>query len=985
MTTPLPSHIGRYEVLAPLGRGGMGVVYLARDETLEREVAIKVLPDEVATDPERLAWFEREARVLASLNHPSIATIHGFESSPDGTRFLVLERIIGETLAERLRRGPLAIKESLGIGLQIADALEAAHERGVVHRDLKPGNVMVTPRGRVKVLDFGMAKRIHSLDSSPENRMLGTPGYASPEQIRGEGVDQQADVFAFGCVLFECLAGSRAFGGPTTDAVIQSTLRAEPSWGAVPQGVPVPLQSFLARCLEKRADARPAGMGEASRILSEVAGIVPTPAGAGPPVTVSAPNNLPVLLTRFIGRQRDLAKCSQLLAKARLLTLIGVAGCGKTRLAIELAGRSLGDSPDRVCFVDLAPIRDGARILEAIAAAVGHKESANISLEEGVLETLRGGRTLLVLDNCEHLAAPVAVLAQRLLQACAGLRILATSREAIEIPGEQIFLVEPLGTPGAAGGARAALESEAVQLFLDRARRADPAFAVTEENVAAIAEICRRLDGIPLALELAAARVQLLTLDQIRSRLADRFQFLASPTRAATQHHRTLHAAIEWSHDQMVEVERAFFRRLAVFSGGWTLEAAAEVTGDGRGEFATLDLLTRLWNKSLVVVDRAAAGEPRYRYLETIREFALERLGESGEDEAIRDRHIGYMIALAEKTYPLLGGMDQARTLARLAPDHHNFLEALAWCDRAGGRDGAALRLASSLWNFWMLRCEYTAGLRALTMILDRPGTQGRTGIRVRALYGAGWLASLLGDNGAARIRMAKSLDIARELGDSKAVARALSGLGVVASGEGNYALAREYGLQSLELNKRVGNLKGMSAALNGLGNLAFRQGDFEASRTFMEEALSLHREQGDQEGIGGSLSNLAEVYLRLGLEAEARRALIGCLEASQAFQARHVCAAGLANCGKLASTCGDVWPAARLLGAAEEIWQATGYALEPADRADHEAVLSQLSALLGEERLNRARREGAALLLNEALEEALRYLRGPDSEAITL
>jgi len=962
----------------------MGLVYLARDDNLEREVAIKVLPDEVARDPERLLWFEREAKVLASLNHPNIATVHGFESSPDGTRFLVLERIVGETLAERLRQGGTTLKEALGLGLQIGEALEAAHERGIVHRDLKPDNVMVTARGRVKVLDFGLATRGHAPDGDPKNQFVGTPGYASPEQVRGESVDARADIFALACVLYECLAGRRAFLGSRPAEKIMATLSAEPEWAAVSNETPEELRSLLKRCLDKNADARPSTIGDVTRILGTLAG-EPSTATVDPASDGVGLPSLPAQVTRFIGRERELAECRELVRGGRQLTLLGVAGCGKTRLAIELAGRRRADFPDGVSFVDLAPLRDGAGVFGALAAALGIKESGEGTLDDSIVRALRGKRALLVLDNCEHLIASVAELSQLLLRACPDLSILTTSREALQIPGERTFGVEPLEVPmPASQGAPAALRAESVRFFRDRARLADPDFEVTDANAAAVSEICSRLDGIPLALELAAARLQLLSLDQIQARLADRFRLLGAPSRAAAQHHRTLHAAVDWSHAQMAEVERTLFRRLAVFSGGWTLEAAAAVAGKEHDEFTVLDLLTRLRNKSLVVVEKAAVGrEPRYRYLETMREFALERLAEAGEEPSIRDGHAAYFSALAEATYPRLAGVHQEEGLARLAPEGHNFLEALDWCGRAG-RDGKGLGLASHLWNFWRRRCEYSVGRRALNAVLDRAGAQERTAVRSRALYGAGWLASLQGDVATARSRMEESLDIARSIGDSRAEGRALSGLGTVETEALNYSRARQYALESLELNRRLGSSLGIAAALGALGNLAFRQGDFEASRGYADEFLLLNRESGDQEGIGMALVNLAEVQFRLGRNDEARRTLTECLRVSQAIQAKHTGSVGLANAGRLAFVTGDPVTAARLIGAAEGIWEATGYALVADDRAEIDSVLSNLTKTLGEERLGRARSEGAALSVTEALAQGIRFLTESDGESVT-
>jgi eukaryotic-like serine/threonine-protein kinase len=389
------TRIAHYEIVAPLGAGGMGEVFLARDARLEREVAVKLLPARFSRDPESLARFRREALTLAALNHPNIATIHGFEDAPGGGLALVLEYVPGESLAHRLERGALSWTESLSVCAQVAEALEVAHERGVVHRDLKPGNVMLAPRGLVKVLDFGLAARAGGLigmrgprgagagaapaptapapAAEPDTLgdvAAGTPGYMSPEQVLAGEQDERTDVFAFGCVLYECLTGKRAFGGVDPFTVMAKVLYDAPDAAAIPAAVPQGVRDLLARCLEKDAAARLRDMRAIRHEIEEALGVRRAAAlRAGE--RAATPHNLPRPATSFVGREEVLGRIRKALAGTRLLTLLGMGGSGKTRLALRLAEGALDDHPDGVWFADLAALDDPERVVEAVADAVG--------------------------------------------------------------------------------------------------------------------------------------------------------------------------------------------------------------------------------------------------------------------------------------------------------------------------------------------------------------------------------------------------------------------------------------------------------------------------------------------------------------------------------------------------------------------------------------------------------------------------------------
>ena len=402
-----PQTLGHYVIEGELGRGGMGVVYLARDRKLDREVAIKTLPAELARDPDQLARFEREAKLLASLNHPNIATIHGLEESADATRYLILERVEGETLADRLLRGALPIDEASRVCEQVADALEGAHERGVIHRDLKPRNIMITPGGRVKVLDFGLAKRTHSDHASPDGSMdegvvAGTPGYMSPEQVLAQAQDQRTDIFAFGCILFEALSGMKAFDSESVMALVAMVLHGEPDWTKLPGNTPAGFKHLIARCLEKDPDQRPASIHEVRSAFRAVLHEHATGHTSTLAALAGTLHNLPREVASFVGRERELEECGRLLQQTRILTLTGSGGSGKTRLAIRLVTGLIPKHGGGVWFVDFGPLTDAGLVIQSVAQALGVKEESGRSLEKAQVNEVGRGRVWTGVQAQEH-------------------------------------------------------------------------------------------------------------------------------------------------------------------------------------------------------------------------------------------------------------------------------------------------------------------------------------------------------------------------------------------------------------------------------------------------------------------------------------------------------------------------------------------------------------------------------------------------------
>jgi non-specific serine/threonine protein kinase len=1032
--------LGPYVILGRIGSGGMGDVYRAHDGRLDRDVALKLLPREFARDPERLARFRQEALHLAALNHPNIATIHGFEDAGEGTMFLVLELVEGRSLADRLEEGPLPPPEALAVAAQIAEALEAAHERGVIHRDLKPANVMLGPRGRVKVLDFGLARGrkaggaaraleraggqvdLDALLQSPDGATLapiapatvagdpgatlagdggatlagdggtggseggieGTPGYMSPEQIAAGAQDARTDVFAFGAVLYEALAGTPAFPGTNLGEMLRATLERPPAWDRLPERLSPRIRTLLEQALEKNMAKRPASVHDLRLEIEDVLGIRRAAALRAGEATAIA-HNLPQLLTTFVGREGELTDCGRLLAETRLLTLTGFGGSGKTRLALELATRALEDHPDGVWFVDLAPVRDASRIEAALAGALSVREEPGRSLIEALLDRLRGRRALVLLDNCEHLLAPCAALASVLLRACPELRVLATSREALGVEGETVHAVPTLSCPAEGErGVAAHQASESVRLYVDRARLVAPDFALSDANAAVVGEICRRLDGIPLALELAAARARVLAVEQILDKLDDRFRLLTGGSRTALPRQQTLRATIQWSYDMLAEREQEFLRRLAVFAGGWSLEGAVAVVEADADEFEILDLLTLLVDKSLAVVDRgtAAGSEARYRFLESVRQFALERLRETGEEPVLRERHLVHFLKLAEAAESQLLGPQQGQWFARLDADGENLLAALGASRDLPQGPGRGLRLAGAVARFWSARGRYVIGLRALVNALEveararaAVGDTTPDPARGKALVRAGGLALYLGDLEAAAPPIEESLVIYQALGDKKGVARSYSALATLAAYRGDFTESRGMGLRSLELYRENGDKRGIALTLHNLGYLALLQGDWLQASPAYEEALALLREVGDREQMAGTLADLAVASQGLGRAERARAELAEAFALVEEVQARREGAYSLEAAAVLAEAWEDPERAARFLGAAQALREAIGSPLVPLEKGDRQALLDRLSGALGAPAFASAHQGGRDLPFAAAVAEARRWL----------
>ncbi|HET9253515.1 MAG TPA: protein kinase [Candidatus Eisenbacteria bacterium] len=985
------ARLGHYRIRNKLGSGGMGEVYRAEDLRLERHVAIKVLARSDAADRTSVDRLLREAKLASSLSHPGIVTVHSVEEA-DQTHFLVMELVEGETLRDRLARAPLPLEEIVSLGAQTAEALDAAHRAGLIHRDVKSTNILVTPEGRAKVADFGLAKRLPGSGTDADvtamasltatGAIVGTVSYMSPEQSRGESLDARTDIFSLGVVLYEAATGRLPFEGPTTLTVLHEIALVEPpAPSRVRAGLPRSLDHVILRAMAKKRERRFETAGELARALRDLLQEDATSgrdlARAG--VTAGSPsgrqgrvrNNLPVPLTSFVGRHDEMEEASRLLETHRLVTLAGAGGCGKSRLSIHVARNVLESFPDGVWLVELASLSDPGLLPQRIAAAMGVREEPDRPVLETLGDALSERTVLILLDNCEHMTSACASVAASLLDAAPAVRILATSREPVGVPGESLLRVPPLETPDPARqrSRRELGRFESVRLFVERAAAASPSFALNDENAATVGQICARLDGIPLAIELAAARIRVLPVPQILVRLEDRFRLLTSGG-AALPHHQTLRATVDWSYELLSEPERALFDRLSCFAGGATLEAVEAIcSGDGIAETDVLDLLANLVDKSLVVPETGAGNTARYRLLETLRAYGAERLDRAGHRETVAARHARTFLGLAEESEPKLSGGGESEWLARLEEEHDNLRRAGGWLLEAGHAE-ELLRLVGALWRFWRIHGHLGEGRRRIEAALALPDGDRAPYARAKALLGAAALARSQGDYETASTRLQEALPIARATGNRETAASILNEMGNVADDQSKLAEAEARFQECLAIRRELGDRWGMAMVLHNLGVVAQGRLHFEEARALYTQSIGLSREVGWLEGEGGTRNALGSIELDLGNHEAARQHHEAALAIHRKLGSRPFVAYSLREQGRALTGLGRHSEARRLLTESIETYRALGDLLGTVETLEHFAVLDA-----GEERDERA------LLLAGAADAQRSSLGAPRSE----
>jgi non-specific serine/threonine protein kinase len=664
--------------------------------------------------------------------------------------------------------------------------------------------------------------------------------------------------------------------------------------------------------------------------------------GADPTVLADRTRtNLPQVLSSFVGRSREIAEIKRLLPTTRALTLVGTGGIGKTRLALQAAAEVIDAYRDGVWFVDLAALADPALVVSTVAQVLGLKEAAGQPLQVTLCEYARTKEMLLVLDNCEHMLGACADLVDALLRAASRVCVVATSREPLRIAGEHVYPLSPLPLPAGRADVRAIARSEAVQLFVDRARQHRARFDLDGSRAGTVAAICRRLDGLPLALELAAARVAMLPVDEILRLLDQRFRLLTRASGSEMPRQQTLRAMIDWSYDLLDEAEKQLFARLSVFAGGWTLAAAEAVgAGDPIAKDDVAYLLVALIDKSLVAVDE---NGDRYRMLETVREYAREKLAHSGEIDPLRSRHRDYFLALAEEADPRLDSPEQAKWLRQLEEEYENLRAGLAW-SLTDPEVARGLRTCGSLWRFWYTRGHFSEGRSWCNRFLEMSGSTKRTLERAHVLNAAGVLAFFQGDYGVARTHHEECLSIRRELHDWKGIAASLQNLGNLADTAGDWPAARELLEESLAISRRCADDGGVSASISSLGNVARKRGELGCARELFKQSLAIERERRNLQGVGITLDQLGMVGLLEGDFVAANAFLEESLAIRRELHDKRGIASALHHLGEVAGAQGDCGTARRLLEDSLAISRELG------NRWTVAAVLHSLASLASEQ-----------------------------------
>jgi predicted ATPase/DNA-binding CsgD family transcriptional regulator len=700
-------------------------------------------------------------------------------------------------------------------------------------------------------------------------------------------------------------------------------------------------------------------------------GLMDQPSDKAKSPEIPPQHNLPAQVSSFIGRRREISEIKELLSNTRLLTLSGPPGTGKSRLALQVASQLLNQFDSGVYFVDLAPIINPQFVSSTIAQAFEVGESGSQSLFQNITNFLRNKHLLLVLDNFEHLIEAASLVGE-LLSIAPGLKILVTSRQVLQVYGEQEYLVPPLTIPDLerVKGSDALSQYEAVELFYQRAQAVKPDFDLSENNASTIAEICIRLDGLPLAIELAAARSKLLSPEMIQARLKSRLETLTSGARDLPTRLQTLRGTIDWSYELLEDEEKVLFTRLSVFQGGRTIEAAEAVCSQGLS-LNVIDGLESLLNKSLLNLEQGLSVEPRFFMLETIHEYAREKLAARGEEKNIQQLHAAYFAQLAEQAEQGLSGPDQTLWFDRLWSEHDNLRRAIAF-SVGSGKPNLGLQIAGALRIFWYYSGHAREGLEWIERLLDISDA-APSYLCAKALNAAGMLSYIQGDYERGKRFNTKALSLSRELGDKDNIAWALFLLGVQCSGsedeieEGSLLIE-----ESLAMFRAQEDTLGIIWALNSLGEFARINGDYERAEKAYEECLPLCLEIGDKQREAFAIGNLSVVAVRQGdyelAEARIRKALTFLID----HRSKYPLAIGLAFLAGPIGAHGDPKRAGQLLGASAALLDAMGLGPERSDKAEIEHITEIVRKQLDEESFNSAWTKGQAMSLEQAVAFAL-------------
>lgn len=990
--------------LHEIGRGGFGVVYRCLQPALDRIVAVKVLTADL--DEGNRARFFREQQAMGRLTgHPNIVTVLHIGVTDDGHPYIVMPYHPQDSLEARIRRhGPLSLEDALRLGVKMAGALETAHRLGILHRDVKPANILLTDYGEPALTDFGIA-HIRGGFVTATGTITGSPAYTAPEVLTGEPPSWASDLYGLGATLFSVITGHAAFERRSGEQVIAQFLRItnQPVPDLRDHGIPDDVSAIIEQAMAADPRNRPATaaeLGNALRGLQRDHGFpvdelpipsepnddsAPDPALFARPAALhtqlavpsvrSAEGNLPIELTSFVGRRRELAQVKAKLSISRLVTLTGIGGVGKTRLALRAASDARRGFNDGVWLVELGELRDHSLVLEMVAAVFGIRDRSVRPLIDVVVEFLATRRLLLVLDNCEHLVDAVASLVETLLRTCPDLRILATSREPLDIGGEVVVRVPPLTVPVSdrEQPRRGQPQYDAVTLFAERAAAAVPGFEVTADKAATVARICHALDGLPLPIELAAARLRAMSLEQILERLTDRYKLLALGSRGSPTRQQTLRLSVDWSYELCTPREQLVWARLSVFAGVFELDAAEEICAEGPESEDLLDVVAALVDKSILIREEADAAV-RFRMLETLRGYGREKSEQSGEHLRLRRRHRDWYQTLVMKVEAEWIGPRQLEWIARLEREQPNLREAMEFClsEPDDAATMAGLKIVAGLFPYWLSRGFLSEGRRWLDRALARQPRQP-TVERAKALYAASVLAEVQGDvrDGAALVKCGHTL--ADQIADPVTDARIAHAEGVLALYSGESELACTLTEASLETVTEHGDLSLQVWILVTLGLAYDLNGDTPRAIACHEKVLAITESHGESVYRSYSLWALGIAMWREGDRLQARQLLEQCLKLTRIIDEPVTAAL----CLEALAWIWDEHSAERsavLLAAAESLGRRVGSSalLFPHLLVYHEECERRTRRALGHRVYEAAHQKGSALGFDEAVAYAL-------------
>ncbi|MET8774934.1 protein kinase [Nocardia sp. NPDC004654] len=961
-------HAAGFDEADEIGRGGFGVVYRCVQAELDRTVAVKVLTAHLDEDRER---FVREQRAMGRLTgHPNIVGVLQIGETASGHPYLVMPYYRRGSLEARIRRhGPLPLADVLRLGVKMAGALETAHRAGILHRDIKPGNILYSDYGEPALTDFGIAYVTGAFETAA-GTFAGSPAFTAPEILGGDPPSEASDVYGLGSTLFCALTGHAAYERRTGEQVVTQFLRiaTESAPDLRDNGIPGDVAAVVEKAMARDPRDRPStlALGEQLRQLQEkfgfpldeaaVQGVAEPDQPARRPIArpgFRSRPSIPLELTSFVGRGAELAELKKLLATFPLVTVTGVGGVGKTRLALRAAVEAEGAFPDGVQLVELGELRDGSAVVDVVAAGLGLRDDAATPLQAVLIEYLRPRKVLLVLDNCEQVVEAAAEVAETLLRACPDLRILATSREGLGIGGEAVLPLSPL-------------TDDAVTLFAERAAATVPGFALTEKNEATVARICSRLDRLPLAIELAAAKLRAMSLEQILQRLDNRYALLTRGSRGAPQRQQTLAWSVGWSYDLCTPAEQRLWASLSVFASSFELEAAEALCGAEHPE-DLIDLLMSLVDKS-ILIRTESDGVVRFRLLETLRDYGRERIRDAGAHLELRRRHLEWYRRLTRAAAAEWFGVQQIRWIERLDRELPNLREAIEFA--VTDSPEIASRMASDLALFCATRGLLGEGRRWLDRALAATPHEP-TLERVAMLFNASVLAGNQGDvqAAAARAQQARALTERLTVPSARALVDVAEGFAALLRGDPD----RASGLLGGAVEK-CPDLVSQATALVLLGRAHDSRGDAQAALACNLRVLELSEAHGESVIRSWALWSVGIDSWRKGDRERAAELLERGLRLTHRLRDARSAASYLEVLAWKAAEDSEPVPAAVMMSAAEAMGGTVGnYAfLFPNLPVFHQECDQRVRNAIGAQAYDAACEKGRSLTLDDAVAYAL-------------